>query len=51
MIKTPGKIYLQIEDNDGDGLEEITWCTDRINDSDVQYIRADIISNVFNKYD
>ena len=44
---TPPKIYLQWH---GDGLPEagsvdhadVTWCADRMNDSDVEYVRADI---------
>lgn len=27
-------------DEDGDESEEITWCEDRVNDSDVEYIIA-----------
>jgi hypothetical protein len=32
----PEKIYLQI-DQEFDSLEGVTWCTDRINDTDVEY--------------
>ena len=42
--KTPKRIYLQTEDFLGEDLEDdITWCADRINDTDVLYIRADIV--------
>lgn len=33
-MKTPDKIYLQVENDD-----EITWCDDRIEDSDVAYVK------------
>jgi len=33
----PKKIYLQIE-YDGEPTEEWTWCVDRINDSDIEYV-------------
>lgn len=36
----PDRIWLQDE---GD-WEDTTWCMDRINDGDVEYIRADLIS-------
>ena len=34
------RIYLQIEE---DGDQGRTWCQDRINDDDIEYIRIDII--------
>ena len=40
----PEKIYLQIEDDRGPIPVEtghVTWCHERVNDSDVEYIRAD----------
>ena len=37
----PKKIYLQVEPED-DIHEGITWCEDRINDTDIEYIRADL---------
>ena len=43
MAEAPDKIYLQIEDVDdvfhSDG---VSWCADKINDTDVEYIRADL---------
>lgn len=44
MSKAPETIYLQsCEDEDCNCFEgEITWCTDKINDGDVKYIRADL---------
>ena len=44
MINIPEKIYLQIED-DGefdDDFNEIstTWCSDKINETDIEYVRA-----------
>ena len=43
MIKKkdmPKKIYIQIEDHLGefDELGEATWCVDKINDSDIEYV-------------
>ena len=43
----PDRIYLQV-DPDGvsacDWIDGVTWCQDRINDTDVEYIRADLVS-------
>lgn len=35
-MKAPLKIYLQIGDEHDDGA--VTWCQDRINDDDIEYI-------------
>ena len=43
MIKQPDKIYLQINDDLGEELDDITWCEDRIEDTDIEYIRADLV--------
>ena len=40
----PTRIYLQIKDEDGEWGEDVTWCVDRIYDTDVQYVRVDIVS-------
>ena len=39
----PKLIYLQIEDGVGefDELGEATWCVDKINDSDIEYMLVD----------
>ena len=40
----PKIIYLQIDDDSFDGIEraeEATWCVDRINDSDIEYMMVD----------
>ena len=37
--KIPDKIYLQIKDEDGDDQDDWTWCIDKINDTDIEYIR------------
>lgn len=44
MKEAPRKIYLQIGDHNYDDLdhEEVTWCSDRNDDSDIEYIRTDI---------
>ena len=39
-FKAPDKIYLQITDDEGEHSDEITWCVDKINDDDVEYIRV-----------
>jgi hypothetical protein len=37
----PERIFLQIdEDDDGVDWDEVTWCRKRVNDSDVEYVRA-----------
>ena len=43
-METPERIFLQIEEDDYDGMEELsladaTWCADRIYKSDIEYIR------------
>jgi hypothetical protein len=47
MKDAPKTIYLQVYDMDDcddrfDMHEGVTWCQDKINDSDIEYIRADI---------
>lgn len=47
MKDAPKTIYLQVcEENECDSEfsehEGVTWCEDKINDSDIQYTRADI---------
>jgi hypothetical protein len=37
------KIYLQVKGNEYEGYDTITWCNDKINDDDVEYIRADVV--------
>ena len=46
VVNVPRRIYLQVfgpDGNDPDGPYdgEITWCVDRINDSDIEYILND----------
>ena len=47
MTLSHERIYLQVRDEEGRAINpidgEITWCQDRINDSDVEYIRADLL--------
>ncbi len=44
-MEIPDKIYLQLYE-DGELLDikkdEITWCQDKINDTDVEYVRKDV---------
>lgn len=48
IIKTaPDRIYLILGDGiDGDedfsALEEVTWCQDKQNETDIEYVRADV---------
>ena len=47
MKHIPNKIYLNIgcdpkEVKDFSGLSEVTWCADKINDSDIEYQRKPI---------
>lgn len=46
MKNVPEKIYLQV-DCDGETPEdfkelEVSWCSDKIHDTDIEYIRKDI---------
>lgn len=41
----PERIYLQIEDDEFRiPILETTWCQDKINESDIEYVRADLLS-------
>lgn len=54
MRITPNKIYLQA-DPEGekaiDWIDGITWCEDQINDTDIKYIRVDLIDWYFETMD
>ena len=43
-------IWLQIKDEDGNDNppdnDTLTWCQDRINDTDVEYVRADVLQEL-----
>ena len=45
-MKAPERIYLQVskteEDDDWDDEVGVTWCVDRINDTDAEYVRDEI---------
>ena len=44
MTNTPDRIFLNFGPYPGDDFKdhsEVTWCTDKINESDVEYVRAD----------
>ncbi len=46
-MKPPERIWLQFYDEfDGEESEDITWCVDHINETDVEYVRADLPSPV-----
>lgn len=51
------RIYLQVCDHEGDENfdcefgDEITWCKDRINNSDVEYVRADLVAELERQLD
>lgn len=36
----PDQIYLQVKDEYGEAVDEITWCVDKIHDTDIKYIRV-----------
>lgn len=47
MKNIPKKIYLQVDSEnekpeDFKELREVTWCEDRINDSDIEYVKKDL---------
>ena len=42
MTTAPVKIYLQLDIENDQPLEDATWCHDRIEDYDTAYVRADI---------
>ncbi len=44
--KIPEVVYLQWFDEDGKPNEEVTWCQDSINDSDVAYVRQDVVEKI-----
>lgn len=42
----PARIWLQAYDEDGEPLprehwDALTWCEDKINDTDIEYVRVD----------
>jgi len=41
--KAPGVIYLQTND------PQITWCADRIDETDTRYIRSDMVVHLMDK--
>ena len=45
MNETPRRIWLQVEE-DGEPTDEITWCADNVNTSDVEYTRSDIVADL-----
>lgn len=43
MSKPPERIYLQVDPEGYNQEINTTWCQDRINDDDVEYVRADLL--------
>lgn len=41
MSKPDERLWLQWE---GDGEGEVTWCQDKINDDDIEYVREDLVA-------
>lgn len=39
-MTNPDRIYLQVKDEDGATPDEVTWCVDRVHDTDVEYVLA-----------
>ncbi len=52
-METPKRIYLQIEDSEGEisELSYATWCVDQIHDTDVEYVRRDVAVRLREAYD
>ena len=48
--KAPIEIYLQVGGNADVPIEGPTWCEDRINDGDIEYVRADRYDRLERKY-
>ena len=53
-MEAPKRIYLQTglnkwdsEDVAWESLEGVSWCWHRIEDSDVEYVRADMVANYY----
>ena len=44
----PEKIYLQILDEDGESPDEVTWCVDRIHNTDVEYVLSSTVPDCVN---
>lgn len=40
--KRPARIWLQV---DGE-FDEVTWCADQINSTDVEYVRLDVVKRL-----
>ena len=40
------KLYLQIEDDWGEELEDKTWCQDRVNESDIVYVNETLLKAI-----
>ena len=43
MKSAPETIYLQWQDYEG---EDVTWCVDKINETDVEYVRKDLYDDM-----
>ena len=42
MKNVPDIIYLQVRDENGEVLDDVTWCKDRICDTDIEYTRSNV---------
>ncbi len=42
-MNIPDKIYLLIKDEDGEEPDEVMWCEDRVHDTDIEYVRPNLI--------
>ena len=49
MMEYPKYIYLQRTQDDSLDAGETTWCTDKINETDIEYIRKDIFDDLFHE--
>lgn len=54
MKNIPEKIYLQVDPEnenteDFNELQGVTWCKNKINETDVGYIRKDVVQHLIDK--
>ena len=43
-MEAPKVIYLQLLDDDGNEVGEVTWCEDKIHEDDIKYVRYDLVA-------
>lgn len=43
-------IWMQVQGNEYDGYETITWCNDRINEDDIPYVKLSAVKKMMEDY-